>query len=416
MLLQTTIKSDERPLAAAHSLPGGIRVESEMDGVRYILPARNLGKTSKAGIGFLIFGFVITAFMFLWMSGPIRAGLHSPGHSGWLSICFGLTGLPGLAIGVGLMMVGLAIMRSMGHSEVLVSRDRIWSIECIGPFRLRFKRDINAIVKLVIGDSTIRSRTDGGPWQDLSSQLSLIKVECGGVRPMVMAIAYPTEVVKALAGSLTDSVAALSHRPGAFTVSEEKNIPVVDESGAAGPVDVPVNKPADSMAVVREVDNGFAVVVPPAGLIKGSKGLFFFGLFWNGFMALFTSGMLFGGKSGNTPAPIYLFVTAFWAIGIGLLLAAINMGKRQTILAVIGDTFGVKRTGLFGTREIKLKLDEIAAVRMGQSGMEINNQQVMELQVLGKDGKKKAGLLSERKEDELLWIAWLIRSRTGLKW
>ena len=33
-----------------------------------------------------------------------------------------------------------------------------------------------------------------------------------------------------------------------------------------------------------------------------------------------------------------------------------------------------------------------------------------------KDGKKKAGVLSERKEDELLWIAWLIRSKTGLKW
>ena len=130
---------------------------------------------------------------------------------------------------------------------------------------------------------------------------------------------------------------------------------------------------------------------------------------------MFTFAMLFAGRSEKTPLPLYLFLAVFWLIGIGMLLGAISMGKRQTMLAFIGDTFGVKTVGLFGTKEIKLRMDEIGTVRMGPSGVEVNDQPVMELQILGKDGKKRAGVLSERKEDELLWIAWLIRNKTGLK-
>lgn len=412
--LKTTLKTGERLVAAGPDLPEGIRVEKTMDGIRYILPKRDLGQFRPVGIGLLVFGIVITVFMFFWLSGVLRfnsfAG-RDPVFS-LFSIGMALAGLPGLGVGVGIIVLGLAILRNMGHSEILVSRDRISSVECIGPFRLRFKREISEIERLVVGDSTIRSKTNGGPWKEMSKQLSLIKIECGSVRPMVMAMAYPTEMVKSLAGLLTESVAALSHRPGTFSVSEEKNIPVVDESGDEA-LDPPVARPPDCLVAVREMENGFAIIIPPAGLVKGSKGLFFFSLLWNGFMALFTFVMLFADKSEKVPAPAFLFVAAFWAIGAGMLLGAINMGKRQTVIAVIGDTFGVKTTGLFGTKEKKLKVAEIDTVRMGPSGMEVNDKPIMELQVLGLDGKKKAGVLSERKENELLWMAWLIRSRTG---
>jgi len=67
--------------------------------------------------------------------------------------------------------------------------------------------------------------------------------------------------------------------------------------------------------------------------------------------------------------------------------------------------------GLFRTKEVKLKLEDVGAERMGSSGMEVNDCPVMELQIIGKDGKRRTGVLSEQKEDQLLW---LIRSKTGL--
>jgi hypothetical protein len=45
---------------------------------------------------------------------------------------------------------------------------------------------------------------------------------------------------------------------------------------------------------------------------------------------------------------------------------------------------------------------------MGPSGMKVNNRDVMELQVMLTSGKK-LGLLSQRTDDELAWMASLLR-------
>jgi len=411
--MKTTLSMGERQMAAAN-LPEGVRIQKEMDGVRYILPPRDLGQARKAGTGLIIFGAVITTFMIFWMSGPLRGatGEHVIGRL--FSIGFSLMGLPGLAIGAGIMLLGIAILKNMGHSEVLVSRDQIWAIECIGPIKLKFKRELNSVERLVVG-ATIRSRSNGGQWQEMGGgAFSAIRVEGKFATPIFMAVGYPKEFTKNLADSLTASVAELSQATGLFN-EQPKTIAVVEETADGQSMeDIPLPRPADSKAVVSDLADGFAVVIPPAGALKGSKGLFFFSFVWNGFMVLFTSVMIFAKSSAKPPWPVYLFIAGFWAIGIGMLLGALNMGKRQTMIAVVKGSLGIKITGLFGTKETRLHLDEVGAVRMGPSGMEVNNVPVMELQVMGKDGKKKTGILSERKEDELLWIAWLIRSKTGL--
>jgi hypothetical protein len=415
--LKTTLNMGERQMSQISDLPGGIRVGSTMDGVHYILPPRDLGGARKIGIALIIAGLIVTVFMIFWMSGLLNfsSGGKGDGILKLFSMGMGLMGLPGLIAGIGIIVLGLIISTNMGHSEILVSREKITLIECVGPFKFRFKRDISMIDRFVVDDATPKTRTSDGSWKTMGQgQWSVIRVEGKSGRPMLVAMAYPREMVKALADNLTATVAALSHRPGTFAVLEEKKIPVVDESGGAVPVDVPVAKPVDSRATVRELENGFAIVMPPAGLLKGSKGLLFFSLVWNGFMATITSVMLFADKTEKVPVPAILFIAAFWAVGVGVLLGAINMGKRQTIIAVVAGTFGVKTTGLFGTKEIKLKIDEIGSVRMGASGGEINDKPIMELQVLDKDGRKKAGVLSERKEDELLWIAWLIRNKLAI--
>jgi hypothetical protein len=420
-MTEPTAPSNENAVTVDGGYPSdlaalGIRVERGVEGIHYELPQRKLGKVRKAGIGFLIFGMVVTAFMIFWMCGPILGGLASRGPGRWISITFGLLGLPGLAFGLGIILVGIAILKNIGHSEILVTADEICSIECLGPIRLRFRRNLALINRLVVAPP-VRLNPNNTPKQEYEEYLSGLTVECKSGKPIFVAPGYPREMVHCLADHLTASMAQCSRHAG-LPVVEEETIPVVDESTDGPAEDLPVQKPADSNAVVRDLPNGFAIVVPPAGLFKGTKGMFAFSLLWNGFMMVMTTLVVssqFGGSANKPPLFIFLVIGLFWAIGIGLLLAAINMGRRQTMLAVIGNVFAVKTTGIFGVKEKKVRIEEIGDVRVGPSGVEVNERPVLELQVLGKDDKKSIGLLSERNDDELRWMAWLIRNRTSLR-
>src|SRR6266850_7930981 len=75
----------------------------------------------------------------------------------------------------------------------------------------------------------------------------------------------------------------------------------VDAEEAAEAEDIQLSLPADSQITIERFPDGLTIQIPPAGLWRGTQGLFFFALIWNGCMALFTLfvlGALFGGN-GN---------------------------------------------------------------------------------------------------------------------
>ena len=57
---------------------------------------------------------------------------------------------------------------------------------------------------------------------------------------------------------------------------------------------------------------------------------------------------------------------------------------------------------------------EIAAIRVAPSGVKVNNRDIIELQIHLADGRPKLGLLSERKDDELEWVAAVLRRTLGV--
>jgi len=57
---------------------------------------------------------------------------------------------------------------------------------------------------------------------------------------------------------------------------------------------------------------------------------------------------------------------------------------------------------------------EVMAVRMGPSGMEVNDRAVMELQIRRANGNK-LGVLSQRREDELQWLAAILRQALNVR-
>jgi hypothetical protein len=397
----------------------GIRVQKEGAGVRYILPGRNLRNGRKAGVGILVMGLFMTIFMVAWMSGPLGAGMQSGGDpiGRCFSIGFALLGLSGLAVALGFSLLGIVIITNSGHSEVRVADGRITAVEHLGPLTLRWGRRLDRISRFVVSDTLKVHGPSGETRTPANADISALRAEGESGRPMLLAIAYPRATVRALAAELATMTAALPASGGKMTETGAP-IQVVDETEDPE-TDLPVEKPSDNRIVVRELKDGFAAVVPPVGLLKGSQGLFGFSLVWIAFMAVFTflafspNGFKKEGDAGGSVVAPALFIGVFWCIGIGMLLAAINMGRRHTILAVTAATFAVQKKGLFGTRETRARLEDIVAVRMGPSGTEVNERPIMELQVRKRNGTK-IGLLTELREDELRWLAYFLRTRLNV--
>jgi hypothetical protein len=111
---------------------------------------------------------------------------------------------------------------------------------------------------------------------------------------------------------------------------------------------------------------------------------------------------------------VLLFVALFWLIGIGLLLGGINMGRRQAGLAVAGGTLMILQTGLFGKKHREWPLSDLSSIRVGPSGMEVNDVPVLQLQIHDADGKQ-VGLLAGRSDEELEWLAHELRTAAQLQ-
>src|SRR5438874_13652786 len=108
----------------------------------------------------------------------------------------------------------------------------------------------------------------------------------------------------------------------------------------------PPAQPAGSQIAVERFADGVTITVPPAGLFGGTQGLFVFALIWNGFVGVFTAVMLgvFLGTAAKHDQAIWIapaILSIFWLVGIGVLLASINMGRRQAAFAVTGGTLMV---------------------------------------------------------------------------
>ena len=180
----------------------------------------------------------------------------------------------------------------------------------------------------------------------------------------------------------------------------------------------PAIQPAGSRIEIELYEGGLTVRVPPAGVWRGTSGMFLFSLIWNGAMLVFTSLMLlafFNNKPDQDEMSwiMPVFFSLFWLAGIGLFLGSLNMGLRRAALAVVGDSLMVLQTGIFGSKQREWPLEKITSIRVDKSGMEVNDVPIMELQIHATEGGK-FGMLAGRDDDELEWLAYQLNQALKL--
>lgn len=196
-------------------------------------------------------------------------------------------------------------------------------------------------------------------------------------------------------------------------MSEPQQQPLPSDEAVDATDVVPSSPPKGSQITIERFPDGLTIQIPPAGLWRGTHGLFTVALFWNGFMTVFTAAMLgaFFGAGAMKDHAVWLLpllLSIFWLVGIGILLGSLNMGRRRAAIAVTGGTLMVIQTGLFGSKQRDWPPGDVEAVRAGPSGMTVNDQPVLELQIFD-GGASKFGLLAGRPDRELEWLADTLR-------
>jgi hypothetical protein len=390
-------------------LPAEIQITELPDGVRYLLPIRQVGPLRFIGLLPIAFGVVFCSMALYPMAQIVKAVLQPAGPGPQADASFAVLSVPFIVMGLVFIVLGLFLVAD--HTDIEIKDGRLRVIERAGPFYWTRSRPADRIRKMEISTTPVKVNDQpvtSGPLADFG----ILMAECEGAKRFLVVFGYPRNWLKLLAAELA--------RRCNLATGETL---VADKQPAIEIVEAPLDptafrerpdQPAGSKAVLERHADGLTLTLPPAGVWRGSKGLFVFSLLWlaltfavgGGFVVVAVSGGMKGMGEGAW-LPLLIF-PLFLIAGIAMLLSAINMGRRQAVFAVVGDTLMVLQTGIFGVKRREWSREQLADVRTGPSGMEINDKPIIELQIHPTEGKK-FGLLAGRDEAELQWVATVLR-------
>jgi hypothetical protein len=395
-------------------------------GLAVTLPPRQLGKLSIVLQIITLVGLIVAGVGVWFIAQRVQSGMQ--GLAGAMSL---IGPILMTLVGSAVALVPAALRRS--STTIRLADGQLSSRMALWPFAKTFSIPTAQVTGLKVHVGTMQ--TNNGPKQPLPNLCMLAAETQTSGKPFILALLYPQDVLQPIADQLARK---LGTRYGPLPVEQ------VFGSGDATDPDAPfVNEvlpqPTNSTIRVERHNLGVAYHLPPRGIWKGSRGLFFFALFWNGFMLVFSTiiiGATLNGTplkddSGNT-APwyiVYPFLSVFWIVGLSMLAASIHMSRRQAVLDVTyGSTpqqsilFLIMKNPLWKGKQIEFAPGDITAVWVGESGMEVNDRPVMHLKLglsdpaanVANKGKSPMGLFTERDDNDLRWLASCLREDLGV--
>jgi hypothetical protein len=368
------------------------------------------------GLGFLPGGLFISAVMVIWIYQALRLCWQG---DGFIALCFALVfaAVGVLMLGGGLATAAAGLLLLAGHSEIELRDGMLITIDRCGPIRWTRKRPAAGLRRFVVTEavrpSPHRERSLGigdlgtirPEWQPDANQPT--------PRPFYLAPGYPRSVHLALARVLAERCQLMSAEPSA-QVAAAKAIEVVEPSARDLNVSDVNARPAKSDVIVDASAAALTLTVPPLGIRRGGGFFFLFGLIWCAIITVILLAVLglgppAGGESLWGPLAI---VALFELVGVAFLLIGIHFGRRQAVLAVVGDELQILQIGLFGSKRRQFSRQDVGDIRVGPSWLVENETPVLELQIHPYMGKGNPyGLLMNRNADELRWMATLLRQR-----
>jgi hypothetical protein len=380
------------------SLPPTFTTQYVDGELRFDLPVRPLGGARWLGLVPIVFGIVFVWGPAQWFADALQGLVHDDLDVAAIgSALFGL-----LFVVAGSIPIALGLWFIAGRCQIGWSPSGLRVTERLGPLRWTRRMPREPVKRLAVSAGTSTNKASAAAPKEFDGFAALMVEFVSGTKKL-LALGYPKPMLLKVAEQLRSYIGG-------------GEVEVVTPTAFDEPDEPPVEQPPGSAIVTEEHGDELRFLVPPAGLVRGSSGLFVFGILWCLFMAVITGAFLFAGSSGQDQPEwfVWLIMILFWAVGIGMLLAAINMGRRMAVIRVAGRHLVIETVSLFGSQRRSWAPSEVAAVRVDASGMEVNDKPVLELQIHPVSGKK-VGLLAGRDVDELRWMAGRVRQRLGVE-
>ncbi|MBI1375699.1 MAG: hypothetical protein GC159_23570 [Phycisphaera sp.] len=380
-----------------------ITTERLGDGVRYVLPVRDLGVLRIVGwvmtlIGVFVAGLAVVLVATQWRQWSGGSAMERLPLVGFAVVLVAFAGV--------ILTAAQFLLR--GRSVVEVRGDRLRMIERGGwawySWRVRIE-DIKSIA--VVGQPS--GSTSAGP--ELAA-LCAITMERAFGKPSPAALGYPRELLQDLGERLAEHCADRGVTPELR--SETKTFEGDIEPQLRWSIDSPPEQPSISNIHVREYDDGLRAEAPP-GSTGGCAGC----SIGCGSVLVIGAGVpVMLGASGqiHTDSQRVLaiaFGVTLFAGAIGFMWLAWRYTRRRAVIEVRRGRLTIDYVGVFGKRRYAWSADELAAVVCGNSGTKINDRPLRELQVRPKGGGK-VGFFEGRDDDELLWLAYRLHHALGL--
>ncbi|MEM1446392.1 MAG: hypothetical protein AAGF84_10075 [Planctomycetota bacterium] len=412
-------------------LPPRLDFHRTVAGQRLKLPRRNLGKGVLVLVGTTVFGALFAGFPTAGFILPaIRTLLDENASGATQGFSFF-----GFAMALPFLIIGSAIaigpwLLLLSRTTLFLEHDQLRVFRGVGPIGFSRTRGTDGLTgfEVEIGSS----RTNGGPAKPIESMVNLKAMYEGDAEPFYVAFGYPQATMRELADVLRDTL-----QPRGWTTDEPQLSVTETLSGADDPVvttefaaneSIPA-QPDESDIVAEPSASGIAYRVPARGIIKGSRGLWFFALFWNGITWTMVIAFTLGNvemDSGDVP-PWYVavpFLGVFVLSSAAMAYYAIRMGTRSVRFEVTGvgerTRLMLEERHAFGQTRVELSHGDLTAVRVAPSGVSENDRPINQLTLhVTEDAttslpkrwakKGKIGLLLERDDDELRWLAARLR-------
>ena len=398
-----------------------IRHEPLPQGGRFVLPYRSLGDARHwAGIG-IGFGIFVLLFMCGWVAVPVAGGIRDLMRqrivAGMFQLAFASTALFGFGAGLYIIVASLAVIRNRTRTVVDVVPGAIVAREEFLFLSWKRRWESNQISKLEIESAAgnIDSTTEELKplaWGLLARNEST--VEGQEEKRFVVAFGYPREVLAELASELREalyvqSVADEAIRPESLARIRD-NLERVEilETASDEPTQKPASRPESTTIEFHEHDTGIQFDMAPTGIVGPVSG---FAAIWTLISCVFVvAAIRDAGQVADVPV---LMSFGFVAIGVGMLLVAVNEGLRRTSIVTAGERLLLITESPVGRKRHTWTSSELSRICLGKTGSTQDEEPTPELQFFGHDGKH-TGYLRERSKEEIEWIAWELTSTLQL--
>lgn len=392
-----------------------------------VLPYRDLKKLRYLGIIGCLFTSIPILFGVTFAWGPLQMAMKNANPNPGLPLLFTL---PFVAAGIWICWKGvriglgtLGILTNRTRTQISINSRQIECHEYFGLVSLRRKITLSPDYGLV-AEKTFKTGSYpklenflGKLFAEIIDEWYSLKISSGGAdrQAEYLAVGYSESTMielKSAIRSFVPSTFDFKSQPGqsAFEENRIDQIENLTSSPYSTSSTAPIayQRPAKTKVQLDRRDSGITFFVPPQGLIKGSHGLFLFGVIWLLFTMIFVVvelGLI--PVKGNNPGklPTILFLVPFNLVGVAIIVAAAYLAKRSTTVASSDGMLMVSEQTIFGKRLKQWDEGSIRKIEVGPSTFSVNGKPVPEIHIYDNSGDK-FNCLGMVRDEELNWIAW----------